>query len=820
MKAKYSFVKLLVATSALAVLNQMAYAQEETTASSPQLDEIIVTATKRAESLQDVAISLVAVSGTDIAERGVQRLDELSSLVPNFSVQQDPIGDKINIRGVQSGNNAGLEQSVSTFVDGVYRGRGTQSRFSFLDPGLVEVLRGPQGTLFGKNTVGGAINITTAKPTDTPDAMISGTLAFDGVEEYEVRGHVSGPLSDSVRGRVAFLYHDLDEGWIENVYYDNDEPSVEEYAVRGILDWDISDLTTLTARAEYGDWDQFGQPFATLTAGPLAAFGVEEGNFSQSNMGSINPVLDIGSSGNFRGDNFEGSLTLVHQFAQGELTAIGAYSEYSFIRELDADFSLLDVVRFDEVENFDQVSLEVRYASELGGAFEYILGGYYNNNNLFALGDAQFNTRGLADGEAGVDTLLAGGCAAAGFDPTDRNCILDGLVTAFDGTPLAYDDFGRVHTLDQENTVYALFGQASYDLTDRLSVTGGLRYTIEEKSGTQSAIATLFGTRTMHPIYGQGVYDASGFTGLDPFLTLGEAETHSNDLSRDENSLTWNVDLQYEASDDINLYGKLGTGFKGGGFNSYALSADPAEAQFDEEETISGELGAKISLFDGAAELNVAAFYSEFDDIQTALFTGSTSFIVQNAAAATSKGFELDGRWALSDNAQLYGSLALVDFKFDSYPNAGCTVDQLLVFRTSFSNPLASLQDCAAAEGNDLSGRTSENTPEISANIGFTNDWAASDDITIHTTIDLLYSGAQFRQADLDPLIKDKAHTFLNGVIGMSMNDGKYRLDLIGKNLTDVKSFNYGNDTPLIDTGRQFAPNRPRTVAVRLTLKN
>lgn len=822
MKFSLSSSCMAICTSLAAMTSiSQANAQDD---SGPVLDEVIVTAQKRAQSLQDVPISMVAIQGEQIATKGIQRLDELSSLVPNFSVQQDPIGDKINIRGIQSGNNAGLEQSVSTFVDGVYRGRGTQSRFSFLDPGRIEVLRGPQGTLFGKNTIGGAINITAAKPTNDLDAMVSGTYTFDGVEEYELRGHVSGPLGENLRGRLAFMYHDMAEGWVENLYYDQHEPTIEEYAVRGTLEYDLSDRTSVTLKTEFGDWDQFGQPFATLTAGPLAAFGVEDANFEEAIIGSSNPVLDIGSSGNFRGDNNESVLTLKHDLGAGELTAIASYSAYDFIRECDCDFSLADIVRFDDTEDFDQIAAEIRYASNNDGPLEYIIGGYFHDNNLLATGDAQFNLRGLTDNELAVDTLLFAGCQgaiAAGLDPaTNRSCILDGLVNAFDGTPLAYADFGRLHTLDQDDTVYAVFGQGTYDLSDRLSASIGLRYTIEEKSATQSAIATVFGTQDQHPIYGQGLYALNGFAGFDPFLTLGEAVTHEHDLSRDESSLTWNVDLQYDLTDSINVYAKAATGFKAGGFNSFALSADPAEAEYEEEKATSGEFGTKMKLFGGAAELNTALFYTDFKDLQTALFTGSTSFIVQNAAEATSKGIELDGRWQLSDNAQLFGSLAYVDFEFDSFPNAGCTVDQLLAFRTSTGNPLATLQTCAAAEINDLTGRTSENTPEVSGTIGFTNDWSLGENFDGHFGVDLVYTGGQYRQADLDPLIFDNAHTFINGVLGVSMNDGQFRLDLIGKNLTNEKSYSYGNDTPLIDTGRQFAPNRPRTVAVRLTLKN
>ncbi len=205
--------------------------------------------------------------------------------------------------------------------------------------------------------------------------------------------------------------------------------------------------------------------------------------------------------------------------------------------------------------------------------------------------------------------------------------------------------------------------------------------------------------------------------------------------------------------------------------------------------------------------------------MQTALFTGSTSFIVQNAAEATSTGIEVDGRWAISDDVLIYGSAAYVDFSFDSFPNAGCTVDQLLAFRATTSNPLATLQTCASAEINDLSGRTSENTPEISAAFGVNGEWDLTQSLRIYTNWDLIYSDDQFRQADLDPLTLEESYLKVNALVGLGSIDDTWSLDLLVKNLTDEETFSYANDTPLIDTGRQFAPNQPRTVAVRLTYR-
>ncbi|MFQ3323932.1 MAG: iron complex outermembrane receptor protein [Pseudomonadales bacterium] len=239
------------------------------TAATGELEEVLVTAQKKSQSLQDVPVSVSALSGDKLASAGIQRAEDLSAMIPNFSVQQDPIGDKINIRGIQSGNNAGLEQSVSTFVDGVYRGRGVQGRFSFLDVGRVEVLRGPQGTLFGKNTIGGAVNIISAKPTDSFEGKVTGIYTFENMKQFETNGYISGPLSNDLSGRLAFQYRDDQEGYIENNFYGESSPQAEELALRTSLLWDYSDNTQITVKLEYGDFDIQGQNFSTIESGPL-----------------------------------------------------------------------------------------------------------------------------------------------------------------------------------------------------------------------------------------------------------------------------------------------------------------------------------------------------------------------------------------------------------------------------------------------------------------------------------------------------------------------------------------------------------------------
>lgn len=799
------------------------WAQEVSEKNVLILEEITVTATKRSASLQDVPISVSAITGRRIQAMGIQRAEELSALIPNFSIQQDPIGDKINIRGIQSGNNAGLEQSIATFVDGVYRGRGAQTRFAFLDIERVEVLRGPQGTLFGKNTNGGAIRIISAGPEDEFGAALSGGYTFDNMEEYEFIGHASGPISDTLRARVAGQYRDLNKGYIDNIFYNQSTPTLKEFAIRGTLEWDVSEDTLVVTRFEYGDYNLDGQNFGNIVAGPLALFvDTQEGSFTSSNIGSINPVLDIGSSGTSVGKNLESSLTITHDLASGIFTAIGAFSAYDYDRECDCDFSAVDVLRFDDREDFEQFSLEARYVSDTGNTVDYIFGAYFQQNELKEEADTFFNVRGSGN-EIAIDTVLGAACDFFGNDPAVRECILNGLVTAFDGSLLEYTDFTRRHFLNQDDKLLAGFVQATWNISDRFSVTGGIRYTYERKTATQGAFAINFGSED-NPVINQIVgnseaYAAAGAPGFEPFSTLAEAQVHENDLGRTENALTWSVNLKWNATDDIMIYGSASTGFKAGGFNSFALSADPTEAEFEEEDVLGFELGSKVSLLNGAAELNFAFFYTEFTDIQTALFTGSTSFIVQNASSATSKGIEIDGRWALTSNLLITGGIAYVKFKFDEYPNAGCFADQLLKFRDDSGNPLATTQDCSDQGINDLSGRTSENTPEFSGSLNLQHTAKIVGEFELNTYIDAMYQSEQFRQADLDPALLQGGFVKVNFTTSFGPVDGLWDISLLVKNLFNERTFSYGNDTPLFDGALQFIADRPRTVSVRVRTK-
>ncbi|NJO12571.1 MAG: TonB-dependent receptor plug domain-containing protein, partial [Gammaproteobacteria bacterium] len=330
---------------------------------------------------------------------------------------QDPIGDKINIRGIFTSEVPSLEQSVSTFVDGVNRGRGTQVRLPLLDLERVEVLRGPQGTLFGKNTVGGALNLITRKPTPEFTSSLTAGYEFE-LEETSVAGVLSGPLSDAVRGRLAFSGRDQGEGFVDNRFYNESEPISQDASVRAILDWDATPTMLVRLRAEYQDFDVDGQPFALRSAGALApviqTFGVSGGSLTRTAIGQTpGSPLEIGSSGTMTGDAHEAALTLEQTFASGaKLEILGAFSALDFKRRLDADFSPLDLFGFDDTEDYSQRSLSLRFLSSDEGRARFVAGVYYQDIDLELTGlSSQNNPVGAA--------LLGGICQTAGLSPAD-----------------------------------------------------------------------------------------------------------------------------------------------------------------------------------------------------------------------------------------------------------------------------------------------------------------------------------------------------------------------------------------------------------------
>ncbi len=837
-------------------------------AAAQALEQITVTAQKRSESLKDVPISIAAFDGEKMRDVGIQRAEDLAAYVPNFSVIQEPLGDKINIRGIQSGSQAGFEQSVATFVDDIYRGRSSQSRWAFLDIERVEVLRGPQPTLFGKNTVAGALNIVTARPTDEFEGELSVAIRpeFDATE---TQAYLSGPFSDRVRGRLTLLSHELDEGWVENVVYPEDNPAISELFSRGSLEWDVNDDTVMFLKYEAGQFDTTGQPWVLVEHGPLsqvlAVFGIAEGKGYRAAMGNngfapfglpADPVLDLGSNSLFDGDTQEAVIQVEHRFDTGAtLNAVLGYSSYDYERFVDVDMSPLPLIRFDDTEDFEQTSLELRLASDTGGRFETIGGIYYQDSNLFADGLTQFSL-------PTVDVLLSGLCASVPGapaavvvgDPVASAISVAGLTGATAATtnacaqtaltqaliPAGVIGASRYAYLDQDSESLAAFVQSTWNATENFRLTVGFRYTTEEKSADQSAFATGYTARDTLPLADQSPANPRA---LAAFL-IGEFTPHvfspaDPGMSREENSLTWSFNAQWDFGDNATLYGSASTGFKAGGFNSFYLGlpqgagAASDDVAFEDEQVLSIELGAKTELLDGKAELNIAAFHTSYDDLQVSVFSGNTTFVVQNAAKATARGIELDGRWRPVDNLTFRAGFGWLDFSYDSFANQGCVAEQFLDFREAAfqsaiaaGNPagagIASLavnnQSCAMAGVNDLKGRPSAHSPDWTASLNAEHQVVLGR-YELASTLDINFSDDVYRQDDLDPVSLQEAYAKINATIAIGPELGNWDIALLGINLADEETVSYVNDTPLFNGARQARMDQPRTVSIRGRLR-
>lgn len=260
------------------------------------LEEVVVTATKRVEGLQDVPIAISVMSGDAIEQRGLTSLEDLTVFMPNIHVAEGGAGTQLFIRGIGSGINYGFEQSVGTFIDGVYYGRGRSARGRFLDLERVEVLKGPQSTLFGKNTIAGAINITTARPTDEFESYVDLSYRTE-LEGVGITGMVSGPITDNLRGRLVAKKYD-DEGYVENkAPGGEDGPQQDNLSVRGVLDWDATPDLNFLLKAEYNSNDVKGRQQMISAASPTAtglyrAFG-DPGSRRGSTTSSTTSTLKI-----------------------------------------------------------------------------------------------------------------------------------------------------------------------------------------------------------------------------------------------------------------------------------------------------------------------------------------------------------------------------------------------------------------------------------------------------------------------------------------------------------------------------------------------
>jgi len=839
---------------------------QETEEEEARLNTVTITATKREQTLQDVPIAVSVVDNAVIEKAQINDILDLQTVVPSLRVSQlqQSGNSTFIIRGFgNGGNNIGIEPSVGVFIDGVYRTRAAGGLSDYSDIERIEVLRGPQSTLFGKNSSAGVINVVTASPEFDFGGQVEGTVG--NYNQRILKGTFTGPLSDQVAFSLSGSINTRD-GYVDNIETGTDLNDRNRYALKGQLLFEPNDDFSIRLIADYDKLDEVCCYAPNIingpTSGAITALGgqVLSDPFSFEAATNIDPVNEISNGG------LSAEVNLETDF--GTVTYIGSLRTQDLFSDADADFTNADLIGSNVLDyKIDTFTHELRIA---GGNenFDYLAGIFYFDETVDLESDVTFGTQfqAYADLLAGAPGTFAG---------------LEQLLGQQAGSFFEAGTGSR-EFFDQENTSYSLFGQVDYYMTDKLTATLGLAYINDEKEvtarventdlfssldlaaglDTPFAVQALTGFSVADITLGQvaagnipgvdlatyqallggaalgdptsiatiaaiqgGVQTgtaASIAASLSPFQFLPGFVNFPNSVegnTTNDDKVTVTARLAYDFSDNINLYGSFATGYKASSWNltrdSSYFAADAAALgtaglipigrragtrYAGPEETTVFELGAKFSYND--FNLNVAIFDQTIEGFQSTIFSG-TGFVLANAGEQSTQGIEFDATWFATDNLQFTVAGLLQDPTYDDFRNApvatGGALDQ------AFSDPNDGI--------GDLSGQQPGGIPETSLFFGgqYTHDF--SEGMSGFVRADYVYE-SDVQVVDNIPGLNREVGT-LNASFGADWDNG---LGVVfwGRNINDDEQFTSGFPTTTQAGSVNTYPNAPATYGMTL----
>jgi iron complex outermembrane receptor protein len=805
-----NYISVLAGTVAGLALANATVAQEIT--SERILEEITVTAQYREQGLQDVPISVSAVTGDMLTQTALQKAEDIQFLVPNFNMTETGISTSVFIRGIGSGINQGFEQSVGYYIDGIHYSRGQQSRMPFLDLERVEVLRGPQSILFGKNSVAGALNVTTAKPTDEFEGSIFASAETeDGETIFE--GMLSGPFSDTVRGRIAARTRDSD-GYIHNATVGRDEPQREDWTVRGTLEFDIGDNLMATFKAEVSEFDVKGRHVEVINELPAVAGSPIPGlTWSQILVGVFgqDPSVLNNTKDGIRSSNDDFSfndletyvLTLDWAIGDFDLKSVSAWQAFEYDELCDCDFTGANVFGAALQEKYDQFSQEFRLTSPLSENYDYILGLYYQTS------DHEYHDQIIVDpGSMLIPAINALTMSSAGL-----------LVSGTEANRLA----------TVENDVISAFAQFNWHFSDVITLQLGGRITKDQRDGfrTLSILAQGGGPLPAAQAGGALIYaqlfgiTSTNLESLGPSgaFFLGQLGSLPVSGTRDKTKFSPDLKLVWDVSDDLMLYTSWAQGFKSGSFDFRANNRNfypdmETSFEFEDEENTNIEVGGKITI-GGIAEINATAYFTDYEDLQISIFDGVLGFNVGNAATAEIKGAEVDARMAAGDYLTISGGVAYNDFQFTDFKNGQCYFGK---------NPNVDLDGDGTPELCDYTGQSNQMVSYWQGNVTFDFEYPFSNNLMFTALLDVFYKGDHHTSNTFDPKLIQDAYTKLNARLGIGAESGRWEIAVLARNLTDEEVLQYGGDLPLAGStfgaqGNYAFYSQGRTLSVQGTLR-
>ena len=721
-----------------------------------QIEEIVVTAQKRAQSLQDIGLTAAAFSGDKLDEAVVTDVVDVASLTPNVQVNYGLGNNFFNIRGL--GLNefvANLDAPVAVHVDEVYQSKAFMTGMTLFDIERVEVLKGPQGDLFGRNTTGGAINFITRWPEQEFGGFAKFT--YGNYDLVNVDAAINVPLSDEVAVRLSGYKTDQGEGFYKNTTRETDEGRVDELGLRGQLRYTF-DKSDLLVSVHYGKDDSELHPYEGLGVNvqtgvfcpeyldgsvrgdtPNCFRGLDFGFNANADINNPAPHLQPGENdpytvqGNlsFEVDNEAsgGMVRYDQEYDTFTLTSITGYERFDQNQREDSDGSPIDSVHVYWYTEFEQFTQEIRLASNSEDEYSYIFGAFYERDDLY---NGDYLT---AYDLPTADATHGGG--GSGLNVYSR--------------------------YEQTVDAFSLFTHLEYQLSDKVRLVGGARYTEEETT----LVGGTYG--------GTGLADVGGEERPVTALTVKATsdDVVGGNIRRDEN-ISYKIGVNYTPTNNWLWYGSVTTGFRSGGYSVAFVQSQVGMINLKPETITSYEVGFKSEWNNNTFQLNGALFRYDYEDAHIDIDAdGSPVPITVNAGEVDISGLELEAQWAPNDSFNLSAGVGYVDseIKSEFEADTGTGKQTLKGNRTAFNPELT------------FTGQVRYQTGIGQSMTGiFSTDFSWRDEA--------------YLEANNQPSNLRDAFWLINARLLLKPNDGKWSLSAWGKNLTGSEYQIYLNDLP------------------------
>jgi iron complex outermembrane recepter protein len=831
-----------------------AYAQDSDEAANEDPNVIIVEATLRATDVQDIPLAVTAVSPQQLEQQGIKDISTLAAVSPSFNInssQTQSQGTSIRIRGIgTTGNNIGLESAVGVFIDGVYQSRPGVALGDLLDLQQIEVLRGPQGTLFGRNTTAGALNIKTAKPSLNGFSGFA-NATYGNFDALNLQAGVNVPVGETFAVRMSGAYRKQD-GFLTSALNANDEShNKNRWLVRGQAYWEPTSDISLRIIADYQKTNEkccaavtLSLPLTNLNANGLGSL-YPNANGGITNQQTATPFFNQShvNRRQFHSSEYENdieqwgvSAELNWDFGGAKLTYIGAYRDFLGSSRQD-EFNPARVYSVSGITfppgtgpTFDDIKTMTHELRLQGTAFndklDWLVGAFYADESI----KEEFSLGLGADFSSVVSAANFGNASVLSTISAAGNFFANGGTNPATFVPISSNGAFSRNLFTQDAKSFSVFTHNIFNVTDEFSITLGARYVDDKKDGafdqlassnnaclaglalanayatnpTAANAAVAFGGPALQGLLGNAAArDGGVFLNCFPFAApaLGVSflpAEFSRTFKDDE--FIYTVQAGYKPNEDLLLYGSFTHGYKAGGFNlDVTAAAGGRDPRFASEEVDTYEVGIKSTLLDGRMRANLAIFYNEVADFQVLEFTG-TQFQTFNVDNVTSKGFELEinSRWTdyISNNF----SITYADAEYGKNCDNGGTIT-------------AALGLC----GEDLT-----NAPKWAGIFGMTYDGPLDSSgwgLLVNANVQYESNRRTRTKPTSGPFDEQDANMKINARIGFTEPSDRFTFEVFGNNLTNEITRNITFNTPLMGASTSAFIQDPRTYGMTVRAK-